>query len=67
MKTTSTFVLLLVGMVAVKDSRKCAATGGWGFGDFINSKAGSEKLMQACFACHRPARDHDFVFTRYAP
>jgi hypothetical protein len=50
----------------VKDSQKYAATGGWGFGDFTNGKAGSEKLMQTCFACHLPAKDHDFVFTRYA-
>ena len=51
----------------VKDSKKYAATGGWGFGDFTNGKAGGEKLMQTCFACHLPAKDHDFVFTRYAP
>jgi hypothetical protein len=51
----------------VKDAKKCAATGGWGFGDFTNGKPGNAKLMQTCFACHSPAKDHDFVFTRYAP
>jgi len=51
----------------VKDSKKYAATGGWGFGDFTNGKPGSEALMKTCFACHLPAKDHDFVFTRYAP
>ena len=51
----------------VKDSKKYAATGGWGFGDFTNGKSGDEKLMKTCFACHVPAKDHDFVFTRYAP
>jgi hypothetical protein len=51
----------------VKDSKKYAATGGWGFGDFTNGKPGNAKLMQTCFACHAPAKDHDFVFTRYAP
>jgi hypothetical protein len=51
----------------VKDSKKYAATGGWGFGDFTNGKPGSEALMKTCFACHQPAKDHDFVFTRYAP
>ena len=51
----------------VKDSKKYAATGGWGFGDFTNGKPGNAKLMQTCFACHLPAKDHDFVFTRYAP
>ena len=51
----------------VKDSKKYAATGGWGFGDFTNGKPGDEKLMKTCFACHVPAKDRDFVFTRYAP
>ena len=51
----------------VKDSKKYAATGGWGFGDFTNGKPGDEKLMKTCFDCHMPAKDHDFVFTRYAP
>jgi hypothetical protein len=51
----------------VKDSKKYAATGGWGFGDFTNGKPGTEALMKTCFACHLPAKDRDFVFTRYAP
>lgn len=51
----------------VKDSKKYAATGGWGFGDFTNGKPGNEALMKTCFGCHLPAKDQDFVFTRYAP
>ena len=51
----------------VKDSQKYAATGGWGFGDFANGKPGNDTLMKTCFTCHVPAKDHDFVFTRYAP
>ena len=51
----------------IKDSKKYAATGDWGFGDFTNGKPGNEALMKTCFACHLPAKDHDFVFTRYAP
>ena len=51
----------------VKDSKKYAATGGWGFGDFTNGKPGNAKLMPTCFACHLPAKDRDFVFTKYAP
>ena len=51
----------------VKDSKKYAATGGWGFGDFTNGKPGNEALHQTCYACHLPAKDRDFVFTRYAP
>lgn len=51
----------------VKDSKKYAATGGWGFADFKNGKAGDEALHETCFACHVPAKDHDYVFTHYAP
>jgi len=53
--------------IMVKDSKKYAATGGWGFGDFTNGKPGDAKLMQTCFRCHAPAKERDFVFTRYAP
>jgi len=51
----------------VKDSKKYAATGGWGFADFKNGKPGDEALHKTCFPCHLPAKDRDFVFTRYAP
>jgi hypothetical protein len=51
----------------VKDSKKYAATGGWGFADFKNGKAGDRTLHETCFACHRPAKDRDYVFTHYAP
>ena len=53
--------------IMVKDSKKYATTGGWGFGDFRDGKPGDEALHQTCFACHLPAKDHDYVFTRYAP
>jgi len=53
--------------VMVKDSKKYAATGGWGFGDFKDGKPGGEALHKTCFACHEPAKDWDFVFTHYAP
>ena len=51
----------------VKDSKKYAATGGWGFADFTNGKPGNEALHQACFPCHLPLKDRDYVFTHYAP
>ncbi len=51
----------------VKDSTKYATTGGWGFGDFTDGKAGDEALHQKCFRCHLPAKDRDYVFTHYAP
>jgi len=51
----------------VKDSKKYAATDGWGFADFRNGKPGDEALHKTCFPCHQPAKHRDFVFTRYAP
>jgi hypothetical protein len=51
----------------VKDSKKYAATGGWGFADFKDGKPGDKALHETCFACHEPAKASDFVFTRYAP
>jgi len=51
----------------VKDSKKYAATGGWGFAQFNDSKPADTALLQTCFPCHEPAKAHDFVFTRYAP
>lgn len=52
----------------VKDSRKYAATGGWGFGRFINGKPADEAQHRTCFACHQArVKDHDRVFTRLAP
>jgi hypothetical protein len=50
----------------VKDSKKYAETGGWGFADFTGEKAGDKALHETCFPCHVPAKDHDYVFTRYA-
>jgi len=52
----------------VKDSKKYATTGGWGFGHFFkDSKLGDEGLMKTCFPCHDQAKASDLVFTRYAP
>ena len=51
----------------VKDSKKYAATGGWGFGDFKDGEPGDEALHKTCFGCHGPAEAHDFVFAHYAP
>jgi hypothetical protein len=51
----------------VKDSRKYAATGGWGFAQFTDGKPANEAVAKTCFSCHEPAKARDFVFTRYAP
>jgi hypothetical protein len=50
----------------IKDSKKYAATGGWGFGHFgTDGKPGSEAILKTCFPCHAKA-SRDLVFTRYA-
>jgi len=51
----------------VKDSKKYAATGGWGFGDFKDGKPAGETLLNTCFPCHQKIESRDFVFTKYAP
>jgi hypothetical protein len=51
----------------VKDSKKYAATGGWGFAQFKDGKPADEAVHKTCFTCHEPAKARDFVFTRYAP
>jgi hypothetical protein len=51
----------------VKDSKRYAATGGWGFAFFIDGKPADEGPMKTCFPCHNQIKARDLVFTRYAP
>jgi Cytochrome P460 len=51
----------------IKDSKKYAATGGWGFAQFKDGKPADEALLKTCFPCHEPVKARDFVFTHYAP
>jgi hypothetical protein len=52
----------------VKDSKKYAATGGWGFAQFDkDGKSAPEADLKKCFPCHEPIKDRDFVFTHYSP
>jgi hypothetical protein len=56
--------------VMVKDAKKYAATGGWGFGRFYDGKPANEAEHKTCYVCHsknKTVREHDFVFTRLAP
>jgi hypothetical protein len=51
----------------VKDAKKYATTGGWGFGHFNkDGTPGAEALLTTCSPCHAKA-SRDFVFTQYAP
>jgi hypothetical protein len=50
----------------VKDSRKYAATGGWGFAQFNDDKLANEAIQNTCLPCHSIAKARDYVFNRYA-
>ena len=52
----------------VKDSKKYASTGGWGYAQFDDSESVLDAAKIAtCFECHKAFKDHDYVFTNYAP
>lgn len=53
----------------VKDSKKYAATGGWGFARWVGNtlKPLDNEGGQPCFECHKAAAASDYVFTRPAP
>jgi len=51
----------------VKDSKKYASIGGWGFAHFNkDGTPGTDEQLKTCFPCHAMA-SRDLVFTRYAP
>ncbi len=51
----------------VKDSKKYATTGGWGYAHFDKDcKPGTEAALKTCAPCHAKA-SRDSVFTQYAP
>ena len=50
----------------VKDSTRYTSTGGWGFAQFDDGKPASADVHKTCFTCHAPAKERDFVFTRYS-
>jgi Cytochrome P460 len=53
--------------IMVKDSKRFAASGGWGFGRFIDGKPVDEAQHETCFPCHdASAKGHDLLFTQYA-
>jgi hypothetical protein len=52
----------------VKNAKKYASTGGWGFGRFVNGKPADEKQHGTCWPCHEAnVKGNDWVFTGYAP
>ena len=52
----------------VKDSKKYAATRGWGYAQFDKDGNPTDAAkLETCAPCHEPAKANDFVFTHYAP
>jgi hypothetical protein len=51
----------------IKESKKYAATGGWGYGHFHEGKPADKAFMRGCYPCHQAIKSRDFVFARYAP
>jgi hypothetical protein len=51
----------------VKDSKKYASTGGWGFAHFDDGKPANEAVHNTCFSCHETVKARDFIFNRYSP
>ncbi len=51
----------------VKDSKKYAATGAWGYAQFDDGKPADDSVMKVCFPCHELIKARDYVFTHYAP
>ena len=56
--------------VMVKDAKKYAATGGWGFQFWLGGDPAKPFVTDAakqCFGCHTPQKDHQYVFSSYIP
>jgi hypothetical protein len=52
----------------VKDSKKYASTGRWGFAHFNKDfTPADEAMLKTCFPCHQMTKATDLVFTHYAP
>jgi len=53
--------------VMVKDSKRYASTGGWGFQRFVKStrEPASAPTPQDCFACHDKLKEDGLVLSKY--
>jgi len=51
----------------VKDSKKYASTGRWGYAHFNDGKPADEAMFQSCYPCHQAIKSRDFVCTHYSP
>ena len=54
----------------IKDAKKFASTGGWGFQFWAEGDAKKPVVTDAakqCFACHEPKKDQGYVYSTYIP
>lgn len=54
----------------VKDSKKYASTGGWGFQFWDQGDPKKPMVTDAtkqCFECHQPKKNQDYVYSAYIP
>jgi hypothetical protein len=50
----------------VKNTKKFASSGGWGFAQFKGGKPADEAVQATCLPCHALEKANDFVFTHYS-
>lgn len=56
--------------VMVKDQKKYASTGGWGFQFFAGGDPKKPMVtdpVKQCFECHQPKKDQGYVYSTYIP
>lgn len=56
--------------IMVKDAKKYASTGGWGFQAWAGGDPNKPIVTDAtkqCFECHNPKKDQDYVYSTYIP
>ena len=54
----------------VKNAKKYASTGGWGYQFFVGGdpkKLGVTDVVKQCFECHQARKDQDYVYSTYIP
>jgi hypothetical protein len=54
--------------IMIKNQKRHAATGGWGYGTFDGENKPNnldEQGQKKCFQCHLSRKDKDYVFTAY--
>jgi hypothetical protein len=59
-----------VTAIMLKDKKKYASTGGWGFQAWAGGDRTKPLVTDAvkqCFECHQPNKNQDYVFSTYIP